>query len=129
MSSVRRSFLDFSASALRNFSSAFSTESFGVSAMANLYPSETAFSLLATSQGRRLPAELVRRSEIIPADCELACNASDPAQASVDLDQQECACGDLLYADARWDRQAGEEPEVIGRLHDSEDRPILCTLC
>jgi hypothetical protein len=40
---VRREFLDFGASALRSFSSAFSTESLGVSAMANLVSRRQAF--------------------------------------------------------------------------------------
>ena len=43
ISSVRRSFLDLVASALRSFSSAFSTESLGVSAMANLISRRPAF--------------------------------------------------------------------------------------
>jgi len=37
MSSVRRALLDFGFSAARNFLSAFSTESFGISAMAHPY--------------------------------------------------------------------------------------------
>ena len=63
ISSERRVSLDFVASAARSFSSAFSTESFGVSAMANLVSRRDAFGPIATSQGRRLPSEMRLRPE------------------------------------------------------------------
>jgi hypothetical protein len=123
ISSVRRSFLDFGASALRSFSSAFSTESLDVSAMANLISNRNAFASLTTTYGRRLPAELTGRPETISSDRELPFNASDTAQATVDLNQQECATAICLTSDARWDRLTVGEPQGY-RTAQSEERPI-----
>jgi hypothetical protein len=50
ISSARRAFLDFGASVPRSFFNAFSTESFGVSAMANLISKRNAFSPSAASR-------------------------------------------------------------------------------
>src|SRR6185369_15870831 len=97
MSSVRCAFLDFGASALRSFSSAFSTESLGVSAMATSYPSETRS---ASWQPRRGAGDQQNgRDGIKPSQpiAKLACSASDPAQGSVDLDQQESASQIALF--------------------------------
>jgi len=66
ISSSRRSFLDFSGSALRIFCSAFSTDSLGVSAMASL----------GTGHG----GSFCRAAGAI--------NTVDPAQARLDLDQR-----------------------------------------
>jgi hypothetical protein len=94
--SVSRAFLDFGASAPRSFSSAFSTESLGVSAMINPHVQATSIQRMAQLRQIGVPATATKSSETPESRVRRLLLQIRPL---VDLNQHPLCRGDLFYVE------------------------------
>lgn len=122
MSSVRRSFLDFGLSAARSFSSAFSTESFGISAMVHRpHIQSTSVQTIANSPAatrHQTVSKIYLRaaSPFVEGIATVsAVTAAGHPDSFVDLDQHELRSGELYTPNVRLCGQLSPQRETGGR--------------